>query len=195
MSRGATAPQQTGWQWPAPRTSLRPDSWALPVRVRTRTRRITRDRPRCAARSPLYPVSRFDSSVFSICDQPTIFLSILPGPGDTGELSRHEGQATVTAHPVRFAPPGGSSSWDPAFDLPTSQQCIFRDAFFQADTLRQGKVSRKVSGGTCEMLRGGLQDFFSPSTSRRAKKKKGKSQQQGENSRSRSKHASRGNCK
>ena len=42
--------------------------------------------------------------------------------------------------------------------------------FFQADTLRQRKSVSKVSTGTCEMLRGGLQDF----SSRRAHKKKKK---------------------
>ena len=67
--------------------------------------------------------------------------------------------------------------------------------FFQVDTLRQGKVSRKVIGCTSEMLRGGLQDFPSPSTSRRAQKNQGKSQHQGQYSRSWSKHASRGSHK
>ena len=49
--------------------------------------------------------------------------------------------------------------------------CSHPSNIFQVDTSRQGKVRRKVSGGTCEMLRGGLQDFPSPSTSRRAPKK------------------------
>ena len=41
--------------------------------------------------------------------------------------------------------------------------------------------SSQSAGGTCEMLRGGLQDFPSPSTSRRALlKKKGKSKRQGQ---------------
>ena len=40
-----------------------------------------------------------DPSVFSNCDQPNMFLITLSGPGDTGELSGQEGQATVTAHP------------------------------------------------------------------------------------------------
>ena len=99
---------------------------ALPVRIRTRTRGITTERPRCVARSLLYPVSRcakgrkkilsfkgprhihtLDPSVFSSSDQPNMFRITLPGPGDTGKLSEHEGRATETAHPGTI-----STSWD-----------------------------------------------------------------------------------
>ena len=39
-----------------------------------------------------------DLSVFSLSDQPNMFLIILPGPGGSGESSGHEGQAIWTAH-------------------------------------------------------------------------------------------------
>ena len=90
LHQGCDRPPHTGKQWPAPLSSVRPSGWSLPVRMRSRTRGMTRGgRPRCAVRSPLHPVSRCrkgrkrfspfrapqnnhtpDSSVFSICDQP-----------------------------------------------------------------------------------------------------------------------------
>ena len=52
------SPPHTGKQWPAPLSSVWPDSGALPVHVRTSTRGITGNCPRCVARSLPYPVSR-----------------------------------------------------------------------------------------------------------------------------------------
>ena len=117
LHQGSDSPPHTGQQWPAPLSSVWPQSGALPARIRTRTRGITRDRPRCAVRSLLYPVSRCAKGrkilplralrnnhtrhpyVFSISDQPNMFRITLPGPGDTGEISGHEGRATETTHP------------------------------------------------------------------------------------------------
>ena len=48
-----------------------------------------------------------DPSAFSISDQPNRFRITLPGPGNTGELSGHEGEATETAHPGTI-----STSWE-----------------------------------------------------------------------------------
>ena len=71
--------------------------------------------------------------------------------------------------------------------------------FFASQGVTYSQQGHKVSRGTCEMLRGGLQDFSSPSTSRRAsllqkKRKQGKSQYQGQYKNSWSKHALRGSC-
>ena len=57
LHQGCDSPPHTSKQWPAQLASLWPDSEASPVRVRTSTRGITRDRPRCVVRSLLNLIS------------------------------------------------------------------------------------------------------------------------------------------
>ena len=57
LHQGCDSPPHTSKQRPAPPASVRPDSGASPVRVRTSTRGITRDRPRCVVRPFPDPVS------------------------------------------------------------------------------------------------------------------------------------------
>ena len=96
-----------------------PSSPAISIpRQGSGSRQLTGDRPRCVVRSLFNPVpaaereeKRFhpfrapgnnhtpDPIVFSNCDQPNMFLTTLPGPGDTGVLKGREGRLTVTAHP------------------------------------------------------------------------------------------------
>ena len=67
-----------------------------------------------------------DPKVFSSSVQPNTFRITLPGPGDTGELSGHEGRATATAHPGMI-----STSWEnfrPCFCKKPAHvsSCIFK---------------------------------------------------------------------
>ena len=49
-----------------------------------------------------------DRTVLPNCDQPNMFRITLPAPGDTRELSGHNGQATLTAHPGMISTLPGS---------------------------------------------------------------------------------------
>ena len=116
-----------GWQWPAPLSSVWPENGDY---ARTRTNKYTRSHKGpttlCGTTLslpslPLRKGKKRDSPLeghtettipqtllfSSNCDQPNMFRIPLPGPGDTGELSRHEGQATKAAHPGTI-----STSWE-----------------------------------------------------------------------------------
>ena len=89
-------------------------------------------------------------------------------------------------------------TWEPYSVSFQPFECTLVMFFFGADRHNETSHTSFIanSRGTCEMLRGGLQDFPSHPTSRRAQKQKNKeSQRQGQHSRSRSKHVSRGSCK
>ena len=127
LHHGCDGPPHTGQQWPAPLSSVWPYSGALPwyefeqvheesqgtahaVRYDpffTQSPAAQREEKRFSPLRALRNDHTLDPSVFSISDRPNMFRITLPGPGNTGELSGHEGRATETAHPGTI-----STSWE-----------------------------------------------------------------------------------
>ena len=88
LHQGCDSPPHTGKQWPAPLSSVRPDSGALPVRIRTSAWGITGDRRRCVVRPLPHPVSNCVKGRTKIlplegtpehpCPRPFCFLQLGP---------------------------------------------------------------------------------------------------------------------